>query len=418
MAIYRVTRTSQPNLAPAAGSLVPGQLAVEMATQPNPRLWVGVTTNIDPTGRRLIMPATGGGGGGIPDAPTDGQIYGRDGETELWVAVLPLTGGTMQGMLVLNGDATAAMDALPLGQAASLLGIDTIGPTAPSTPVEGDLWFNTNTGQLMVYTDGAWVASTGFLPLGGGSMTGNLILDGPPSQAGDPNQAATRGYVDAHITGAVQFIGTIAGDTGIVTYTESSAITSTVLVNPATVKDTYVIVSVSGTLPSSSPYLAGTAVNVGDWIISDGTQWYTISVVGEEVLAENVAVTPTVLGAGNVQLALDALLANFQLYAPLASPGLQGIPTTPTPPAGDYSLQIANTAWVEAQIQKAIQGAAGDLDAILLIGEVVGANMQYQGSGDFFDDLTLAGDTSGTSGSTAPNFITTVQIEGDATGLS
>jgi hypothetical protein len=416
MAIYRLTRTSQPNLAPASGSLVPGQLAVEMATQPNPRLWVGVPTNIDPTGRRLVVSAGGGGGGGgIPEAPTDGQIYGRDGETQLWEPVLPLSGGVMQGLLVLNGDATAAMDALPLGQAASLLGIGTVGPTAPTNPTEGETWFNTNTGQLLVWNGTQWVASQGFLSLGGGTMTGNLILDGPPSSASNPNQAATMGYVNSLITGALQFIGTIDGATGVVTYTESSAVIGSVLVNPSTVKDSFIICAVSGTIPSSSPYLAGTSINVGDWVISDGTEWYTISVVGEEVLAEDVAVSPTILGADNVQAALTALLNNFTLYAPLTSAALQGTPTTTTPPVGDYSLRIANTAWVEVQIQTALQEAAGNLDAILLIGELVGADMSIQGTGEFFDDITFQGDSTGTSGSTSPNYITSVVIQGDAT---
>lgn len=423
MAIYRVTRTSQPNLAPAVGSLVPGQLAVEMATQPNPRLWVGVPTNIDPTGRRMIVSGTGGGGGaGIPEAPTDGQIYGRNGETELWAPVLPLAGGQMAGMLVLNGNATASMDAVPLSQVQSLLGISSSGPTAPTNPVVGELWYNTNTGQLMVWNGTAWVPQDmGFLPLTGGQMTGNLILDGPPSEAGNPNQAATRGYVDGHITGSMQFIGTMNAPTGGVTYTAASGIgTPNVpmsLVNPATVKDSYVICAVSGTIPASSPYLAGTALQVGDWVISDGTQWYTIQVSGEEVLAENVAVAPTVLSADNVQLALEALLANFTLYAPITSPGLQGIPTTPSPPVGDFSLQVANTAWVSAAIQKALQGSTtGDLDAILLIGDMNGNNQQYQGSGQFFDDLTLSGDSTGTSGSTLPNLISSVQLTTDATG--
>jgi hypothetical protein len=426
MAIYRVTRTSTPNLAPAAGSLVPGQLAVEMATQPNPRLWVGVPTNIDPTGRRLIVATTGGGGGGgIPDAPTDGQIYGRNGETELWVPVLPLTGGTMQGTLVLNSDVSAPLDAMPFGQLGTILGFP-ISATAPVSPDEGSLWYNTNIGQLTVWNGSQWVPSTGFLPLGGGQMTGNLILDGPPSEGGDPDQAATRGYVDSHITGAVQFIGTINAPSGNVTYTESSGITFNLptggttnvgpLVNPTGVKDTYVICSAGGVIPPTSPYLVGVTMTTGDWAISDGTQWYVIQNSGMEVLAEAVAVSPTVLGASNVQSALEALLTNFSLYAPIISPGLQGIPTTPTPPSGDFSLQIANTAWVEAQIQKALQGAGGDLDAILLIGNLNGSNLQYQGSGEFFDDITLAGDGQGTSGSTAPNFITAVQLTVDATG--
>jgi hypothetical protein len=417
MAIYRVTRTSTPNLAPASGTLVPGQLAVEMATQPNPRLWVGVPTNIDPTGRRLIVSTTGGGGGGIPDAPTDGAIYGRDGETETWVQVLPLTGGTMQGPLVLNGDASLAMQALPLGQVASFLGFP-VQPTAPNTPDVGDLWFNSNTGQLEQWNGTAWVPATaGFLPISGGAMTGNLILDGPPSEGGNPDQAATRGYVDSRITGSVQFIGTIDAQSGVVTYTVSSGITGTVLVDPTTVKDTYVICSVSGTLPATYPFLPGQAMQVGDWVISDGTDWFLIQVSGEVVLASEVSVAPSVLGATDVQTALEALLANFTLYAPLASPSLEGIPTTPTPPVNDHSLQIANTSWVQAMIAQALLTPGGNVDNVLMIGDITGAE-SIAGSGDFFDQLSLSGDSSGSSASTLPNYITAVSLTSpDASSL-
>jgi hypothetical protein len=34
---------------------------------------------------------------GIGEAPTDGKIYGRQGNTTAWVEVLPLTGGTVAG---------------------------------------------------------------------------------------------------------------------------------------------------------------------------------------------------------------------------------------------------------------------------------------------------------------------------------
>lgn len=417
MAIYRVTRTSQPGLAPASGSLVPGQLAVEMATQPSPRLWVGVPTNIDPTGRRMIVSGGGGGGGGgIPEAPTDGQLYGRNGENQQWMPVLPITGGTLLGPLQLSGPTTNMLGALPLEQIGTILGF-TGGPVLPTTPVESELFYNTSTGQLEVWTGTAWEQAPGFLALSGGSMTGNLILDGPPSEAGNPNQAATRGYVDEHITGAVQFIGTLNAQTGVVTYTASSGVepspgsSTGPLVNPATVKDTYVIVSVSGTMPLNSPYLPNVPMQVGDWVISDGTQWYLIQTSGEAVLAEDVAVSPTILGQGNVQLALQALVQNFNLYAPIASPGLTGVPTTPTPPQNDHSQQIANTAWVLAQIALANAGT-GDVDQVLMLGDLSGS--VNAGTGNFIDELTLSVDSSGSNPSTLPNFITAISLTVDA----
>jgi len=54
----QIRRTRTPDHAPT--DLVPGQLAVEMASSPA-RLWCGVPTSIDPSGRRLL--GTSGGGG-------------------------------------------------------------------------------------------------------------------------------------------------------------------------------------------------------------------------------------------------------------------------------------------------------------------------------------------------------------------
>lgn len=415
MAIYQVTRTSTPGLAPAPGTLIPGQLAVEMGTQPNPRLWVGVPTTIDSTGRRLLVSAGGGGGGGgIPDAPTDGQVYGRNGETESWVPVLPIAGGSMLGALSLSGPAANPLNPVPLSQLGAFLGF-TVSATAPTTPETGQLWFSTTTGVLYVWTGQIWQPTTGFVSLSGATMTGNLILDGPPSGASNPNQAATVGYVDSVITGAIQFIGTMNAPQGTVTYTTSSGIIASVLVDPALVKDDYVIVAVPGTIPSG--FLAGTTCNTGDWLISDGTQWSRIAVSGEEVLAEYVAVSPTILGAGNAQAALQALLGNFNLYALLASPTFTGVPTVPTPALTDQSQQIANTAWVSAQgfiSQMLLTGDVNgspitDLDAVVMVGDIKGS-VDISSSEDFIDQLTLTGDSTGTSPSTLPDFVTVVQL--------
>lgn len=395
MAIYQITRTSTPLNAPANGSLLPGQLAVEMATQPNPRLWVGVPTTIDPTGRRLLVSSTGGGGGGggIPDAPTDGQIYGRNGESETWAPVLPLAGGAMLGVLTLNANASLPLGAVTLQQ------------------------LNSELGQ--------------FIPISGGTMTGNLILDGPPSAGSNVNQAATVGYVDSLITGAVQFIGTMNATTGIVTYTQSSGLPSSpgggsaALVPPSQAKDDYVICAVAGTVPAGS-YIAGAVLNVGDWIISDGTTWTVIAVSGEEVLAQNVALNPTILGQSNVQTGMQALLTNFGAYAPINSPALTGIPTAPNPPVGDSSQEIATTAWVNAQgylsgltLSGDVNGAPStNLDGVIITQDMAGA-VNIAASGDFLDTLTLAGDSSGSNLSTLPSFITSVSLTSpDATSTT
>jgi hypothetical protein len=57
----QIRRTRAPDNPPV--DLLPGQLAVEMAHMPNPRLWVGVPAEIDPTLRREIVGGGAGGGG-------------------------------------------------------------------------------------------------------------------------------------------------------------------------------------------------------------------------------------------------------------------------------------------------------------------------------------------------------------------
>lgn len=81
--IARLYRTTIPNNSPASLVLLDGELAVEQADPM--RLWVGVPTTLDPTGRRLLYDSTGAGGG-LTDAPVDGKAYGR--QNEAWMQVI------------------------------------------------------------------------------------------------------------------------------------------------------------------------------------------------------------------------------------------------------------------------------------------------------------------------------------------
>jgi hypothetical protein len=93
-----------------------------------------------------------------------------------------------------------------------------IGPLPPPNPVDGDLWFNPPpVDELTIWYDpgtgagGSWVLVSGgasgtppsggpFLPLGGGTMLGNLILNADPTAA---LGAATKEYVDDSIATAI-----------------------------------------------------------------------------------------------------------------------------------------------------------------------------------------------------------------------
>lgn len=115
----------------------------------------------DPTD--VMMPATkgyvdahsGSGGGGIPEAPADGQYYGRTEGS--WQPVLPMTGGTLTGLLTLSADPVGLLDAVTREYADAIRAA--IMPDAPS---DGPVYGRSN---------GAWVPA---LPLAGGNVTGSV----------------------------------------------------------------------------------------------------------------------------------------------------------------------------------------------------------------------------------------------------
>src|SRR5215467_5905514 len=261
---------------------------------------------------------TSGGGGVFPEAPTDGQSYGRNGRSKSWVPVLPLSGGTVTGDVHFIGDVTINGDGVVVDAPIDgklyvrsngtwvILpwewpgdGTGTGGGGIPEAPADG----------LIYGRNGKTTTWVPVLPLSGGTMEGPLILSGPPVPGGNPNQAATMEYVDSKITGALQFIGVMDASTGIVTFAESSGLPPGPLPPAFDAPDRYVIVTVAGTL-SAPPELAGQSVTVGDWIVSNGSSWQIIAIGGggTNPFASQVIVTPPVSGQDNVQDALQELL--------------------------------------------------------------------------------------------------------------
>lgn len=290
----------------------------------------------------------------FPEAPTDGQTYGRDGATTSWNPVLLLSGGLMTGPLELAGDATDA--------------------------------FNPVTLQQM---DAAIAAAA---------------------------------------TSSAQFLGTLDAPVGEVFYTPQSGLTSGPLVPASQVPGAFVITINAGTIPGGGP-AAGTALNVGDWLYSDGTSWVPINIEGSgagaitSILsgtgitvstsngvatvslftpvsianggtsatsaggaldalsgsagtatgllqrasngvwslvpggggggptdATQVATNPAISGWATVQQALQGLYDNQAGFAPTNNPIFTGDPQAPNPPVGDNDQSIATTSWVNATI--------------------------------------------------------------------
>jgi len=72
---------------------------------PDPIRWVGPPGPPGPAGPQGPQ-GTPGAAVGIGEAPTDGVIYGRRGDTATWLSVLPLTGGVVSGTLGVTGSIT------------------------------------------------------------------------------------------------------------------------------------------------------------------------------------------------------------------------------------------------------------------------------------------------------------------------
>src|SRR6187551_967429 len=124
MAKLQILRTSTPDKAPLAGSLVPGELAVEMASTPT-RLWVGVPTTIDASGMKLLN-----AGGGViiadaaPAAPNAGDLWWESDTGILWLWYVDVDGGQWVQAAGSAGGGSSV----------------TVSDTAPASPANGDLW--------------------------------------------------------------------------------------------------------------------------------------------------------------------------------------------------------------------------------------------------------------------------------------
>jgi len=122
-------------------------------------------------------PGSGGGGGGIDDAPIDGTSYAR--KSAAWVHLT-------------HSDITDWATSIPLASSTPPAMDGTAAPGVATTFSRGDHVHPTDTSRA------AASALAGYLPLAGGTMTGTLFL---PYDPVIPLAAATKQYVDAHAGG-------------------------------------------------------------------------------------------------------------------------------------------------------------------------------------------------------------------------
>jgi hypothetical protein len=122
-------------------------------------------------------PGSGGGGGGIDDAPIDGTSYAR--KSAAWVHLT-------------HSDITDWATSIPLASSTPPAMDGTAAPGVATTFSRGDHVHPTDTSRA------AASALASYVPLAGGSMTGTLFLPYDPIV---PLAAATKQYVDAHAGG-------------------------------------------------------------------------------------------------------------------------------------------------------------------------------------------------------------------------
>ena len=271
----------------------------------------------------------------LPEAPTDGVIYGRRGSDETWRPLTVFINESLRG----DGDGTS--DTTPLGVApasdiapgilsvpdTSALTLTQVATIPPSRSVNMTLGLDTATGQdildgtsdilpitpaaLAEVLTGGWdVLDDRFVNVDGDTMTGgltinaDLYIDGHAAAPLIPTadeHLTNKLYVDSRITGTLTLIGTFNASTGQVTFSYASGIPNGPL-PPADAGNLnqYVIVAVAGPPPIGPPETQ-IIQQVGDWWVSDGTTWLYLPIGGNPIAARNVALIPTAFGEDNVQ---------------------------------------------------------------------------------------------------------------------
>jgi hypothetical protein len=294
-------RTGTNLTPPGTGTLLPGQLYLEMGTPA--RLWFGVPPAIDATGRKLLYDAdantaaisgkvnrSGDTMGGplvlAADPAANMQAATRQYVDAVRTAMVPLAGGTMTGLLLLSGDPTAAFGA------ATKQYVD--GRDALRLPLTG----GTLTGALTLAADPAVAlgaatkqyvdakvagATYPYLPLTGGTVTGALTVNGNTGVGGPPPATANTGtlYAARQMTASSHVCNAYLDNTGGVWRYVVAAPAALLTLGP-----------VGAELASAASGAVGAAVNWNGTLIFDAA--------GNAAFNKDVNVAGAVTGAGGL----------------------------------------------------------------------------------------------------------------------
>ncbi len=237
---------------------------------------------------------------------------------------------------------TKIVDVRSAGGTFAILGGALLLPTSSnsSDSTEGSIRYNTTTNVLELYTGGTWGGAVGSLVSSFNTRTGAIVLissDVTTALGFTPVNASTLGQINGVATldssGKLTISQIPSSLVGAVVYQGlwNASTNTPTLTSGIGTKGYYYLVSVAGTTT-----LDGISTwNVGDTAIFNGTNWDKLDGTSSEVISVAGRTGAVVLSVGDVSGA-----------APIASPTFTGSPTAPTPAAGDNSLNLATTAYV------------------------------------------------------------------------
>ena len=251
-----------------------------------------------------------GGGAGVPEAPVDGTSYARKNATWAhlthnditdWATfvpapyVLPTATTSVLGGVKIDGTSITIAGGVISGYPGT-----TISDTAPSSPANGALWFDSVSGQLFVrYNDGnssQWVPTTN-------QMGGGYYLATNPSdyQSGAQVAASLAPYATtASVTAALVPYATTAsvnsGLAGKLNLT-GGALTGQLTINTTTVPGFYLQCGAGNpTMTISTGVIASQwyyDVSQGSLYLSYGSTWLRLQTDGSFAIASALAYKPS-----------------------------------------------------------------------------------------------------------------------------
>ena len=265
---------------------------------------------------------------------------------------------------------------------------------APSTPSDNDLWWQISTNILSLWSGTAWVKITG-------SETNISVTFADTAPA---NPEAGDFWVNG--TALSTYSGTAWIDIASGVLDDNSVTSAQLKASTATQKNAFLarltalktdlsnIASLTttqaraarvalGALSPVSPALTGAPTTPTPQSSSGDTQIANKAYVIAQItaLVNSSPETLRTLNALSAALADSADIINvvnlLALKAPLASPALTGSPTAPTPQSSDGDTQIANKAYVIAQISALVDSSPDALNTLNELAAALDDNASY-----------------------------------------